>query len=117
PTAGEVLIEARARPSDRGDLRPGLNTKVRLSAYDTGALGTLSGRVAEVSADTVADARGEPYYRVGIRIDALPDTYTGKLLVPGMTATGDIVTGRRTVARHLLSPLTKFADNTFRDAR
>ena len=117
PTAGEVLIEARARPSDRGELRPGLNTKVRVSAYDSAALGTLTGRVVEVSADTVADAKGDAFYRVGIRIDALPPAYAGKLLAPGMTITGDVVTNRRTVARHLLSPLTKFADNTFRDAR
>lgn len=117
PTAGEVLVEARARPSDRGELRPNLGTKVRVSAYDSGALGTLTGRVAEVSADTVTDARGESFYRVAIRIDTLPDSYAGKLLAPGMTVTGDIVTGRRTVARHLLSPLSKFADNTFRDAR
>lgn len=117
PTAGEVLIEARARPSDRGELRPGLNAKVRVSAYDSGALGTLTGRVVEVSADTVADAKGDYAYRVGVRIDALPAPYAGKLLAPGMTVTGDIVTGRRTVARHLLSPIAKFADNTFRDAR
>ena len=67
--------------------------------------------------DTVADAKGEFYYRVGILIDALPPSYAGKALAPGMTVTGDIVTGSRTVARHILSPLTKFADNTFRDAR
>lgn len=117
PTAGEVKIEAQARPSDRGELRPDLDTKVRVSAYDTGSLGTLTGRVIEVSADTVPDGRGEPFYRVGIRIDAIPDAYAGKLLAPGMTVTGDIVTGRRTVLRHILSPLNKFADNAFRDAR
>lgn len=117
PTAGEVKIEAQARPSDRGELRPNLDTKVRVSAYDTGSLGTLTGRVIEVSADTVPDGRGEPFYRVGIRIDAIPDAYAGKLLAPGMTVTGDIVTGRRTVLRHILSPLNKFADNAFRDAR
>lgn len=117
PTAGEVQIEARARPSDRGELRPSLTSKVRVSAYDSGLLGTLSGRVVEVSADTVADAKGETFYRVGIRIDSLPPAYAGKVLAPGMTVTADIVTGRRTVARHLLSPLAKFTDNTFRDAR
>ena len=117
PTAGEILVETRAQPRDRGELRPGLKAKVRVSAYDSAALGTLSGHVVEVSADTVADARGEAFYRVAVRIDDLPQSYAGKLLSPGMTVTGDIVTGRRTVARHLLSPLTKFADNTFRDAR
>jgi adhesin transport system membrane fusion protein len=117
PSTLGVLVEARARPSDRGELRPGLSARVRVSAYDSGALGTLSGAVSEVSADTVADSSDEPYFRVGIRVDSLPPAYAGKPLVPGMIVTGDIVTGRRTVMRHLLSPVTKFADNALRDPR
>lgn len=117
PSAGEVLVEARARPSDRAELRPGLTARVRISAYDSGTLGTLTAQVVEVSADTVPDQRGDAFYRVGLRIDALPESYQGKKIVPGMTTTGDIVTGRRTVLRHLLSPLAKFTDNAFRDAR
>jgi membrane fusion protein, adhesin transport system len=117
PMAGEVLIEARARPADRGDLHPGLAVKVRVSAHDSGALGTLSGEVREVSADTVQDSRGDAHYPVGIRVDDLPPAYSGRLLAPGMTVTADIVTGRRTVLRHMVSPLAKFTDNAFRDPR
>lgn len=117
PSTMGVLIEAKARPSDRGELRPGLGSRIRVSAYDSGALGTLSGHVQEVSADTVNDSNDEPFFRIGIRVDSLPPAYAGKPLIPGMIVTGDIVTGRRTVLRHLLSPMTKFADNAFRDPR
>lgn len=117
PTTRELLIEAQAKPSDRGEMMPGQRAKVRVSAHDSGALGTLSGVVRDISADTVQDGRGDYHYRVVIRVDQLPPSYADKLLAPGMTVTGDIVTGRRTVARLLLSPIAKFTDNAFRDSR
>ena len=117
PSTQDIVLEARARPSDRGDLHVGLPAKVRVSAYDVGELGTLSGHVTEVSADTVADTKGDPYYRVVIQVDKLPDSYNGKQIVPGMTITGDVVTGRRTVMQYVTSPFTRFVFNAFRDAR
>ncbi len=117
PTSGRLQIEAQAMPRDRGDLRPGLDVRVRLSAYDAGLLGPLDGRVSEISADTVPDGKKDPFYRVGIFVDSLPPAYADKLITPGMTVTGDVVTGQRTVWQYILSPLTNFTDNAFRDAR
>jgi adhesin transport system membrane fusion protein len=117
PTSGPLLIEARARPRDRGELREGLPARLRVSAYDYAEVGALEGRVIEISADTVSDARGEPYYRVIVRVDALPENFQGRLLAPGMTITGDVVIGQRTVLAYLTSPLRKFSANAFQDAR
>jgi len=117
PSAEEVLVEARARPSDRGDLRVGLPAKVRVSAFDIGELGPLNGRVIEVSADTVPDGKGDPYYRVAIQVDQMPESYSGKKIVPGMTITADVITGRRTIIQYITSPFTRFLFNAFRDAR
>ncbi|SEH29918.1 membrane fusion protein, adhesin transport system [Magnetospirillum fulvum] len=117
PSAAEVLVEARARPSDRGDLRVGLPAKVRVSAFDIGELGPLSGHVVEVSADTVPDGKGDPYYRVAILVDHIPQSYFGKKIVPGMTVTADVITGQRTILQYITSPFTRFLFNAFRDAR
>lgn len=117
PSTADVLIEARAKPSDRGDLRAQLPAKIRVSAYDAAEYGTLSGKVVEVSADTVPDPKGEPFYRVVIQVGTMPEAYTGKQIVPGMTITGDVVIGSRTVLQYITSPFTKFAFNAFRDAR
>jgi len=117
PTTQGSLIEARALPKDRGDLRAGLPAKIRVSAYDVGELGFLEGRVTEISPDTVQDPKGEAYFRVKILVDALPASYADKPLMPGMTALGDVVTGRRTLLSYLLSPFRKFTNNMFRDSR
>jgi len=117
PNTNQILIEAKALPRDRGYLRPGLDATIRVSAYDVGELGVLKGRVTEVSADTVQDARGEPYYRVNILVDSLPFVYADHPMVPGMTVSGDIVIGRRTILSHLLSPLSKFTYEIFRDSK
>jgi len=117
PVTKEVLIEARAQPRDRGYLKPGLEATVRISAYDVGELGLLKSRVTEVSADTVQEARGDPYYRVNLLVSDVPASYSNLVMVPGMTVTADIVTGRRTAIGYLLSPLRKFTYNIFRDSR
>lgn len=117
PHTEEVLIEARALPQDRGYLHPGLNATVRLSAYDIGELGVLKSKVTEVSADTMTDQRGESFYRVNLLVDHIPASYSNHMMVPGMTATADIVTGSRTVMAMLLSPIRKFTYSMFRDSR
>lgn len=117
PYTNEVLIEARAQPKDRGYLSPGLDATVRVSAYDTGELGGLKSKVIEVSADTMADQRGESFYRVKLLVSSLPESYKNHMMVPGMTATADIVTGSRTVMGLILSPIQKFTYNIFRDSK
>ncbi len=117
PTSGPLMLEARARPADRGELREGLDAHIRVSAHDSGEIGTLAARVVEISSDTVFDPKGEAYYRVLLRVDELPPSYAGRLLVPGMTITGDVVIGQRTVLSYLTSPLRRFSDNVFQDAR
>lgn len=117
PYTSTLLIEARANPKDRGELRAGLEAHIRVSAHDVASLGVLGGKVVDVGADTIADSKGDSYYRVTLLVDKIPESYGGRLMAPGMTSTGDIVIGKRTVLSYLLSPLNKFAYNAFRDAR
>lgn len=116
PDDQRVLVEARARPNDRANLRVGLPARVRLGAYDYATVGAMDGEVTEVSADTISDEKGERFYRVRI------ETGRGRMrdpveIVPGMTASADIVVGKRTVLSYLLSPLLKFGDRALRDPR
>ena len=117
PTTRSVVVEAKASPRDRGYLRTGLDAQIRLSAFDAAEMGLLKGRVIEVGSDSQTDPRNESYYQVDIQIDALPASYGGRDIVPGMVATADIVTGKRTILAYLLSPIRKFTYAAFRDPR
>lgn len=114
PADQNVLIEARAKPNDRANLRHGLLAHIRLGAYDYATFGTLNGKVSDVSADTLLDEREGRYYRV--MLEAKGNNQDIEIL-PGMTAVADIVVGKRTVISYLLSPLLRFSDRALRDPR
>lgn len=116
PTDGNLIIEAKIRPADRGELRPGLPAKVKLSAYDYAVYGPLGGIVTDVSADTLPDESGQRFYRIKVRVTGKSSFGSDKPIYPGMVANVDIVVGQRTVAQYLLSPLDRFYQSAFREA-
>jgi adhesin transport system membrane fusion protein len=113
PNQGPVAVEARVRPNDRASLRPGLSTRVMIGAYDYAVYGALSGRLIEVSADTLTDESGQRFYRVLIETDTPSERMTNLSILPGMTARADVVLGQRTVMSYLLSPLLRFKQQAF----
>jgi adhesin transport system membrane fusion protein len=117
PTDDKLVIEAKVAPTDRAQLMTGAPARVKVSAYDYGVYGAMKGVVTEVSADTVPEERGERFYRVKIEVTRDPKLDTGQPLMPGMTATADMIVGRRTVWQYLMSPLSRFGQTALREPR
>ena len=67
PLEDTLLIEAKVRPADIAFLRPGQPAMVKVTAYDFSIYGGLKGVVEDISADTIADDKGESFYRVRVR--------------------------------------------------
>ena len=113
PADDDLIIEAKVRPADIAFVKPGLPATVKLDAYDYSIYGTLDGKVIYISADTLnEEARNneQPYYRVQIKtsIHNLVSKNNERIDVqPGMTATVDIKTGKKTVLNYLTKPITK----------
>ena len=61
--------------------------------------------------------RSDLFIRSCIEAASTPGGRQPGAVLPGMTASGDIVVGKRTVLSYLLSPLLKFRDGAFRDPR
>ncbi|MEO0410688.1 MAG: HlyD family type I secretion periplasmic adaptor subunit [Pseudomonadota bacterium] len=113
PNDTSVLMEAKLRPADRGDVWPGLPAVVKITAYDFSIYGGLDGSLEEISADVLQDEQGQSYYR--IRVKAQTTSFgEDKLVIPGMTAQIDILSGRHTILNYLLKPITKLRDNALR---
>ena len=117
PSDGPLAVEARVRPDDRAQLRQGLPARVLIGAYDYAVYGALQGRVAEVSADTLVDEQGQRYYRVVIETGVAQGPLASQVILPGMTARADVVAGQRTVLSFVVSPLLRFSQQAFTEAR
>ena len=113
PVDDDLIIEVKVKPADIAFVKPGLTATVKLDAYDYSIYGTLEGKVTYISADTLnEDVRNneQPYYRVQVKtsIRNLVSKKNERIDVqPGMTATVDIKTGRKSVLNYLTKPITK----------
>jgi membrane fusion protein, adhesin transport system len=115
PSEGPLAVEARVRPDDRASLRAGLTTRVMLGAYDYTVYGALQGEVVEVSSDTLPDENGQRYYRVVVETKPAQGPLAQEVILPGMTASADVIVGKRSVLSYLLSPLLRFSSRALRE--
>jgi len=119
PLDDTLLIEANVRPSDIGFLRPGLPATVKISAYDFSIYGGLKAVVEHISADTITDEKGNAFYQIRVRTTEasfLVGKHGERLqIIPGMSATVDILTGEKTVLEYLLKPIIKAKRNAMRE--
>ena len=116
PTEGPLAVEARVKPDDRASLRTGLRTRVLIGAYDYTVYGALDGEVSEVSADTLQDENGQRYYRLLIQTLPAKGPLSQEVLLPGMTASADVIVGQRSIFSYFISPLLRFSSRALRES-
>lgn len=123
PLEDTLLVEGRIRPQDIAFIRPNHEAVVKLSAYDSSVYGSLHGRVERISADTITDEkgdkneRGETFYRVMVRTEKnhLGTAEQPLPIIPGMVATVEILTGKKSVLDYLVKPARMLRDEAFRE--
>lgn len=117
PMDEQLLVEAKIKPSDIARLRPNMPAMVKITAYDFTIYGGLKGEVVDISADTIKNEKGESFYRVKVRTFENSLRRKGEELpiIPGMIATVDIQTGKKTVMEYLLKPFVKTMQNSMNE--
>ncbi|WGV98492.1 HlyD family type I secretion periplasmic adaptor subunit [Vibrio sp. YMD68] len=116
PTEDTLLVEAQIAPQDIAFLRPDLTAIVKFSAYDFTKYGGLEGALEHISADTTQDEEGKSFYLVRIRTNQTGlGTDNSLPIIPGMTASVDIITGKRTVMNYLLKPILSAQQNALKE--
>lgn len=117
PIEDNLLIEARVRPSDIAFLRPGQEAMVKISAYDYSIFGGFPAILELISADTIANEKGEAFYLITVRTktNALTKASEQMPIIPGMLATVDIKTGEKTILHFILKPIIKTKDKALRE--
>jgi len=106
PLDDALLLEAKVSPRDIAFLRPGQEALVKFTAYDFIVYGGLDAQLEHISADTVLDDQGNPFYLVRVRT-LQPDLGEGKPIIPGMVAQVDILTGKKSILNYLLKPVLR----------
>ncbi|EGQ7696619.1 HlyD family type I secretion periplasmic adaptor subunit [Vibrio vulnificus] len=116
PTEDSLLVEAKIAPQDIAFLRPNLPAVVKFSAYDFTKYGGLDGELEHISADTTQDEEGNSFYIVRVRTEKTNFGQDAELpIIPGMTASVDIITGKRTVLDYLLKPILSAQNNALKE--
>ena len=117
PLEDNLLIEARVRPQDVAFLHPGQKAMVKFNAYDYTIYGGLKANLELISADTIIDKDGRSFYLIQVRTDKnhLGSDEQPLLIIPGMVATVDIITGKKSVLDYLLKPVLKARAEALRE--
>ena len=117
PLEDTLLIEAKIRPADIAFIRAEQKAVVKITAYDFSIFGGLESTVEHISADTIEDKDGESYYQIRVRTKTnyLGSTQDSFPIIPGMHATIDILTGKKTVMQYFLKPLRRAQEKALRE--
>lgn len=108
PADAPLEVEIHVASQYIGFIRTGDKARLKLDAFPFLRHGTAEGAVTTISEGSfTVDDNGqpsEPYFRVRLAITAanlknVPESFR---LVPGMTLTGDILVGRRTILSYLV---------------
>ncbi|WP_033576841.1 HlyD family efflux transporter periplasmic adaptor subunit [Dickeya chrysanthemi] len=117
PLDDTLLIEAQVRLQDIAFLRPGQEAMMAFTTYDYTIFGRLKGYIEQIGQDMVTDQTGNSFYLVQLRTEK---NYLGTidkplLILSGMPARVDIITGRKTLLSYLLKPIRQARAEALRE--
>jgi adhesin transport system membrane fusion protein len=118
PVGEKLLVETRIRPSDIAFIKVGDKALVKITAYDFSIYGGLTGKVVQVSADSIYDeATKEAFFNVIIETERSYLMSQGRRLpiTPGMMCDTQIITGRKSILSYLLKPVLKARSEALRE--
>lgn len=110
PLGDTLLVEARVSPKDIAFIKVNDRASVKVTAYDFAVYGGLTGKVVQISPDSIYDeAAKESYFSVVVQTDRayLASGARRLPISPGMICDVEIVTGKKTILSYLLKPLIR----------
>jgi adhesin transport system membrane fusion protein len=110
PLGDKLLVEARVKPSDIAFIKVNDRANVKVTAYDFSVYGGLTGRVVQISADSIYDeVAKEAYFSVVVETDRayLLSGQRRLPITPGMICDVEIITGRKSILSYLMKPISK----------
>tara|TARA_B100000242_G_C43048296_1_gene489455 strand:+ start:821 stop:2125 length:1305 start_codon:yes stop_codon:yes gene_type:complete len=118
PTGSDLIVETRIDPKDIADIVVGQGVKISLTAYDPSRYGRIDGEVIGISADALSDPQtAQQYYLVDVSINGILYENNGEevVILPGMVASIDVLSGKRSVLDYFWQPIARTKDKALRE--
>lgn len=120
PADAPLEVEADVLSKDVGYVSVGDPVRVKLEAYPFQKFGTLTGALSVVSPDSIVRQTGQTsitVFHATVHLNDNVDKLTarGVRLRPGLIATAEITTGRRSIASYILYPVLRMFDEGMKE--
>ena len=118
PTGSDLIVETRIDPKDIGEIVEGQDVQISLTAYDPSRYGRIDGKVISISADAITDNQnGSQFYVVDVTNDGKLYEADGSdvTILPGMVASIDVLSGKRTILEYFWQPIARTKDKAFKE--
>lgn len=115
PEGEELLLEVKVLNRDIGFIREGMKSKVKMATFPFQEFGTINGEVVQVSPNATTDKDLGLVFPTRIKLNTHSINVRGRdvKLTPGMAATGEIVTRKKSVLTFLVEPVTRRFNEAF----
>ena len=114
PVGDSLLIVGHIKTSDRARVWTGQKASISISAFDFSRYGALEGTLIAISPDSFTDNKGMSYYEVKLKTDKASFSES-EIVLPGMSADINILTGKKTIMEYILKPLKDIKKNALRE--
>lgn len=114
PVGDSLMIEGQIKTSDRARIWIGQKVSVSITAFDFSRYGALDGTLVAISPDSFTNEKGGSYYEVKVSTSKA-SFGKDKIVLPGMSAKINILTGKKTIMEYILKPLKDIKHNALRE--
>ncbi|MUG91841.1 HlyD family efflux transporter periplasmic adaptor subunit [Scytonema sp. UIC 10036] len=115
PEGEELLLEVKVLNRDIGFIREGMKAKVKMATFPFQEFGTIDGTVVQVSPNAIVDKEMGLVFPTRIKLSKHAVMVRGQevAFTPGMTASGEIVTRKKSVLTFIMEPITRRFSEAF----
>ena len=118
PVEREYVAELRLAAKDRGRITEGQNITLKFTSYDFSKYGGIKTTLKSISMTNFLDNYGRAYFKVYVDLPLwyIGEEKQGLKILPGMTLTGEINVGTKSLLEYLVVPVKAAKDNSFNES-
>lgn len=115
PKKVPLYVDATLENQDIGFVKQGQRVVVKLATYPFQRYGYLEGEVETISPDAIHDEKKGLVYKAKIKLKNATSSKQAELtLLPGMSVSAEITTGKRRIVEFFLDPLLTKVDGSIK---